>query len=123
MANPVLVPWLAEIGIISWRTFTGNGTTVVKSTKAGAGAFSYELAPRKNPVARPPLPSEILSTIIVFGTYSVIANGGGSRPQIGAMLGWGTFLATALVFASSPPKKSANTVSTVHASNTKVTVA
>lgn len=65
--NGVVLPWLAEIGIISWRTVKQDG--------------------------RPPLPSEIVATFIVFGSISLLAN---SQPQLASALGWGFVIATAV---------------------------
>lgn len=63
----ILLPWFVEVGLISWRTVRRD--------------------------ARAPLPSELLATAVIFGTFSVVGN---SYPQLGATLGWGMVIATAL---------------------------
>jgi hypothetical protein len=92
--NPILLPWLAEIGIITYRDMTGQRFTVTR--QGGSGAFGLSVQRSTGP-KRPPLPSELLATFIIFGTYSVIANGEGQRARIGSLLGWGTVLATVLM--------------------------
>lgn len=65
----VVFPWVAEVVLISWRT--------VRRDK------------------RPPLPSELLATFVVFGTASVI---GTKYPEFATTFGWGIVIATALNF-------------------------
>lgn len=67
--NGITAPWVAEVGLITWRTV------------------------RKD--SRPPLPSELLATFIVFGTVSVIAV---RQPRIASVFGWGIVIATGLNF-------------------------
>jgi len=65
--NTVAWPWMAEIGIMSWRS-------VVKDK-------------------RPPLPSELLATFVIFGAFSLVSI---RQPKIGSALGWGIVIATGL---------------------------
>lgn len=65
MDTAVQVPWMVEIGIITWRS--------VKKEK------------------RPPLPSEILASFIVFGAFSLIPN-----DRIASLMSWGIVIASAL---------------------------
>lgn len=67
--NGSSLPWMTEIGLITWR-----------SVKNGS---------------RPPLPSEVAATFIVFGAISVLGN---SQPKVASALGWGFVLATFLNF-------------------------
>lgn len=67
--NPALAAWAAEVGIITIRDLSSN--------------------------RRFPLPSEFLSTFVVFGTLTAL--GGtetGRRPS--AAIAWGLVIATAL---------------------------
>lgn len=67
--NAVGAAWLAEIAFIVIRDFAGP--------------------------KRPPLPSELLATFVVFGALGVIAgNGTARRPAVAAA--WGLVVATAL---------------------------
>ncbi len=65
--TPMLAPWMAEVVLISWRT--------VRKEK------------------RPPFPSELLATFVVFGTVSLVAE---KQPQIASLFGWGVVVATFL---------------------------
>jgi hypothetical protein len=65
--NPVVLPWLAEIGLITWRDMRNN--------------------------KRPPLPSELLATFVVFGTLSLIPQEYGT---VAGLAGWGFVVATLL---------------------------
>lgn len=67
MNGAVAWPWMAEIGIVSWRS-------VVRDK-------------------RPPLPSELLATFVIFGAFSIVSV---SQPKIGSALGWGIVIATGL---------------------------
>lgn len=103
--NPLLFPAVVEIGVISYRTLTGQRLIVAKGQNGKFGVQSGS-GPK-----RPPLPSELLAVIIVFSVYSAIA-GNGANPQrarIGALLGWGTVLATFLTMFSAPAPKAAPT--------------
>lgn len=63
--NPLLVPWLAEIGLITWRDVKNDN--------------------------RPPFPSEVLATFVIFGGFSLIPN-----EKVGSLMGWGIVVATLL---------------------------
>lgn len=91
--NPVFLPWIAEIGIITYRALTGTRFTVTFAN--GTPSVAQTNGPK-----RPPLPSEILSTFIIFGAYSLIGEGEGERRTIASLLGWGTVLATVLMMAN-----------------------
>jgi hypothetical protein len=65
--DSLLWPWAVEIGIISWRDFSTQ--------------------------KRPPVPSELLSTFIVFGAFTLVAQ---ANQKVGALLGWGIVTATLL---------------------------
>lgn len=91
--NPVVIPWLVEIGIISWRSLSGAHFSTQKS---GQGSFAQSVI-KTSGVKRPPLPSELLATFVIFGTYAVISE---KNAQIGQLLAWGTVLATGLIFLS-----------------------
>ncbi len=67
--NSLSIPWMAEIGLISWRTVSKE--------------------------KRPPLPSELLATFVIFGAFSLVSV---SQPEIGSVLGWGIVVATLLNF-------------------------
>lgn len=67
--NPVIMAWLAEVGIITWRS--------VKSD------------------SRPPLPSELLATFIAFGSLSLLANSANFEKSANLIAG-GLVLATFL---------------------------
>ena len=107
--NPVVIPWLAEIGIMTYRSLSGEYFSVTKGN-----GFSLQVKKTSGP-KRPPLPSELLATFVIFGTYSVV--GDSSNPQtrrIGALLAWGTVLATFLMLTSggtttnSPPSSTSS---------------
>lgn len=103
--NPVVLPWLAEIGIITYRTMTGQRFTLTTS----GGVSGFGVVKGSGP-KRPPLPSELLSTFIVFGAYSLIGTSGNSdMHRVAALLGWGTVLATILVMTGSPQSASQQT--------------
>lgn len=111
--NPVLYPWLAQVGLITYRSMQGQSFAV---TWKGL----YPTVTNNKTSKRPPLPSELLSTFIIFGAYSVIGAGGGERPRIAALLGWGTVLATFMLVAqgsqsSSPAVNTPSTPSTAPA--------
>lgn len=65
--DPLILPWLVEVGIITWRDISQQH--------------------------RPPLPSEMLATFVVFGGFSLIA---AQDSRVGKALGWGIVIATAL---------------------------
>lgn len=55
--NPITISWLAEVGIITWRSVKNN--------------------------SRAPLPSELLATFIVFGGLSLVGNNSEARKPAG----------------------------------------
>jgi hypothetical protein len=59
--------WMAQIGLITWRTFSQG--------------------------KRAPLPSELAATVVVYGTLSVLS-GGAETPA--AVVGWGLVVANLL---------------------------
>jgi hypothetical protein len=65
--DPLLFPWLAEIGLITYRD--------MKAEK------------------RPPLPSELVSVFVVFGAFTLVSK---ASPGIASALGWGIVLATGM---------------------------
>jgi len=65
MNSSITVPWMAELGLITVRSFT-----------------QYK---------RVPLPSEIVSTFIIFGAFSLVPD-----QRLQSLLGWGIVIATAL---------------------------
>lgn len=65
--NTIAIPWGAEIAIITWRSVKDRN--------------------------RPPIPSELLASFIVFGGISLLAP---SQPKIASLMGWGIVIATAL---------------------------
>jgi hypothetical protein len=65
--DSLTLPWMVEIGLISYRDYQAN--------------------------KRPPLPSEVLSTFVIFGFFTIISV---AEPKLGAALGWGIVIATAL---------------------------
>lgn len=69
--NPVTILWLGEVGIITWRSVRNK--------------------------SRPPLPSELLSTFIVFGGLALIANNPKANKAATLMAG-GFVVATLLNF-------------------------
>ena len=78
--NSITTPWLAELVLISWRTFRQQ--------------------------SRPPLPSELLASFIIFGTAGVVTQ---KAPQVGAVFGWGIVVATALNLFGAADKLTGNT--------------
>lgn len=76
--NPITIAWLAEVGIITWRG--------VKNDK------------------RPPIPSELLSTFVVFGGLTLF--GGNPTMSRGAnLVAWGLVLATFMNFVDPTKNK------------------
>lgn len=65
--HPLLLPWFAEVGIISVRDLSEKH--------------------------RPPLPSEFLASFVVFGFLGLFAR---AAPRASALTGWGLVLATLL---------------------------
>lgn len=90
--NPVFLPWMAEIGVVTYRTLKGVSFSVTFT--GGKPAVKQISGPK-----RLPLPSELLSTFVIFGAYAVVAEGQGERRTIGSLLAWGTVLATILMLA------------------------
>ena len=79
--SPIVAPWTAEILLISWRS--------VRRDK------------------RPPYPSELLATFVIFGAASLVAN---SQPKVAGVFAWGVVIATALNYfdpATGKPKATA----------------
>lgn len=68
--TPITMFWLAEVGIISWRSVKNK--------------------------SRPPLPSELLATFIVFGGLTLLGNGAAAKPA--NIVAGGLVLATVLNF-------------------------
>lgn len=65
--NPLFLPWVAEVGIISVRDLSEKH--------------------------RPPLPSELLASFVVFGFLGLFT---GVAPRAAVLTGWGLVLATLL---------------------------
>ncbi len=63
--NDLTLPWMAELGIMGWRTISKE--------------------------KRPPLPSELLATFVIFGGFSLIPN-----QRLRSTLGWGIVVASLL---------------------------
>lgn len=82
-SSDVLAPFLAELAIISYRDLT-TGLPV-----PGGAASSAVGQPGAANIKAPPLPSELLSAVIVFGAFSFIPN-----DMIRNLLGWGIVIAT-----------------------------
>lgn len=105
--NPVVIPWMIEIGIISWRTLSGKRASAIPFSPFPAssglsgptGSKGFTVTGPK----RPPLPSEVLSTFIAFGAFGVIADSGEQGRRIGGLLAWGLVLATFINMATSLP--------------------
>src|SRR5215469_8796167 len=102
--NPVVLPWIVELVIVSWRSLTGTHFTTVKGVqKTGGGSISPTMVPSvqkvTNGVKRPPLPSEVLATFVVFGACAAIAE---KDARVGQLLAWGFVVATALLFLGGP---------------------
>lgn len=99
--NSVTLAWAVEIGIITFRTMSGESLTITTKSRLEAPNFMGPLPPipsmqlTQTGVKRPPLPSELLSTLM-FGVYAIIGNVGSNGPHIANLLAWGTVLATAL---------------------------
>lgn len=65
----LLLAWGVEAGVVTWRAFKRD--------------------------ARPPLPSELVATFVIFGALGIAAE----APQLrtpAAVMGWGIVIATAL---------------------------
>lgn len=97
--NPIVWPWMIEVGLVTYRSFTGLHFTPGKITqskgqgiKAGSGVWSTGNK-------RPPLPSELLAVMIVFGLFSIVAQ---KDARIGSFLGWGIVIATGITLFGSP---------------------
>lgn len=68
----LLLAWAVEAGIVTWRSFAKDH--------------------------RPPLPSEFVSTFVVFGVLGAIAEIPNAR-TLATVTAWGIVLATALNYA------------------------
>jgi hypothetical protein len=101
--NPIVLPWLAEIGIIFWRSLTGTHFTFGASKQA-KDASGKSVGPNLpgglstvSGTKRLPLPSEILPSFLIFGIYAAIAE---KDARVGQLLAWGTVLATGILMFS-----------------------
>lgn len=74
MASPLLYPALAEIALITYRDIKNKSNA-------------------QNPIAHLPVPSQYVSVVTVFGGLSLLPS---SADRLGALLGWGFVVATAL---------------------------
>jgi len=74
MASPLLYPALAEVALITYRDVK-NGSNV------------------NNPIPHFPIPSQYVSVILVYGGLSLLPE---SADRLGALIGWGFVVATAL---------------------------
>lgn len=72
--NAVLIPWVLEAGIVTYR-----------SAKDGTS--------NTNPIAHLPLPSEYVATFIVFGACAALP---ASLSRVGVTFAWGIVIATLL---------------------------
>jgi len=82
MPGDVLAPFIAEIAIMGYRDLT---TGIVPDTEKGAVTNSNAPASTKSL----PLPSEVLSAVIIFGAFSFIPN-----DTLRNLMCWGIVLAT-----------------------------
>ena len=74
VANPLIYPALVETALITYRG-------VINKTNAS------------NPIPHFPLPSQLMSVIIVYGGLSLFPE---SAERLAALMGWGFVVATAL---------------------------
>jgi hypothetical protein len=95
VANPLLYPALVETGLITYRG-------VINKTNVN------------NPIPHFPLPSQLMSVIIVYGGLSLFPE---STERLAALMGWGFVVATALNLWT-PGGKVATTNATVNATPT-----
>lgn len=72
--------WFASLGLTSWRTVSKRH--------------------------RPPLPSEVLATIVVFGGLSLLSTSDAAAP-LAAVFGWGVVVAQLLGFFPATPGSNA----------------
>lgn len=93
--NGVVIPWVLEIGIINYRTLTGQRDSIT----SGGNGLSLKNVKSTGP-KRPALPSELLATVIAYGTFSIIAE---RDNRIGSLLAWGITIATFMTLAVSKP--------------------
>jgi hypothetical protein len=93
--NSVMIPWALEIGIINYRTLSGQRDSII----SGGQGLSLKNVKSTGP-KRPALPSELLASVIAYGTFSIIADW---NPRIGGLLAWGITIATFMVLAGSAP--------------------
>jgi len=73
--NSITAPWTAEVVLLSWRSVRNKH--------------------------RPPLPSELLATFVVFGAIGLVTS---SNPKIGSLLGWGIVVSTGINFLGTSDK-------------------
>jgi hypothetical protein len=105
--NPIVWPWMVEIGLITYRSVTGEHIS-----------FTLKGATTQNTgVKRPPLPSELLASFVAFGMFAAIAE---KDKRIGSLLGWGIVVATAITMFGSKPL-TASTSTTTPASTASTT--
>lgn len=103
--TPIVLPWLVEIALITWRSMTGTHFQIMAGQQNIDPATGKPMGPKLpgkvfgavQGVKRPPLPSELLATFVAFGAYAAIAE---KNAQIGRLLAWGTVLATGLLMFS-----------------------
>lgn len=85
--NGLLLAWMVEIAIVTYKDVKGNH--------------------------RPPVPSELLDSFVVFGAFSIVAE---ANQKLGTTLGWGIVVATLLnVFPLTTPTTAINNPTTVAA--------
>lgn len=91
MRGGLAAAWFASLGLVSWRT--------VHNMK------------------RPPLPSEVLATIVVFGGLSMLSVSETAAP-VAMLFGWGVVVSQVLGFFPATPGSDFPSQSRVSAANT-----
>jgi hypothetical protein len=81
MREGLLTAWFASLGITTWRTVTK--------------------------LQRPPLPSEIVASMIVFGGLSLVSSSDTAAPAA-TLFGWGVVVAQFLGFFPATPGSDLN---------------
>jgi hypothetical protein len=76
MNRSLVVPWLVEIGLISYRAAT-----------------NAKVSEHPRPIPGLPLPGEIAGAMVVFGALSIIP---GNGQRVATAAGWGLVVATLL---------------------------
>lgn len=103
--NGLLLAWLVEVGIITWRDLTGK---VKGHTIEGL-----------------PLPADYLATFIVFGTLGFVPKNNVGASRAATALGWAFVVATylnvapAILNPTSTKAQTSTTTSTTSATVTK----